>query len=114
MLFRSVLQRRQVAPYCLRHVTIESSISPEEGRFTIRDEGPGFDTKSLLNVATDRSQFAHCERRGLVLIKTFMDEVSFNERGNEITLVIRKRHPAHVETPVKSSVAALPPAVAAV
>ena len=110
----TVLQRRQVAPYCLRHVTIESSISPEEGRFTIRDEGPGFDTQSLLNVAGDRLQLANSERRGLVLIKMFMDEVSFNARGNEITLVIRQRHPAQVETRIRTSVAAIPPAAAAV
>ena len=110
----TVLHRRQVAPYCLRHVTVESTISPEEGRFTIRDEGPGFDAKSLLDVAANRSQIASSERRGLVLIKAFMDEVSFNERGNEITLVIRKRHPAHVESPGRSSVVAGSPAAAAV
>ena len=28
--------------------------------------------------------------RGLMLIHTFMDEVAFNERGNEITMVQRK------------------------
>jgi len=28
--------------------------------------------------------------RGLLLIRTFMDEVRFNDRGNEITLVWRQ------------------------
>jgi anti-sigma regulatory factor (Ser/Thr protein kinase) len=32
--------------------------------------------------------------RGLLLIRTFMDEVRFNDRGNEITLVKRARSEA--------------------
>jgi hypothetical protein len=39
------------------------------------------------NITDDPSRLASNERRGLVLIKLFMDEVRFNERGNEITLV---------------------------
>lgn len=88
----AILARRNVPPYCSRHVTVESVITPEVGRFVIRDEGPGFDAKTLFDEAADRSQLAKNERRGLVLIRAFMDEVSFNERGNEVTLVARKRH----------------------
>jgi DNA-binding response OmpR family regulator len=79
--------RRQQAPYRDRRVRVEATISPEEGRFVVRDQGPGFDTRTVPNITDDPSRLASNERRGLVLIKLFMDEVRFNERGNEITLV---------------------------
>jgi hypothetical protein len=44
------------------------------------------------------------ERRGLVLIRAFMDDIAFNDKGNEITLVKRKGarkalNPSSVATP---------------
>jgi anti-sigma regulatory factor (Ser/Thr protein kinase) len=35
----------------------------------------------------------HRDGRGLVLMKNFMDEVRFNETGNEVTMILRSRHP---------------------
>ncbi len=55
-------------------------------RFVIRDEGPGFDHRKV----SDPTQAENLDRvsgRGLLLIHSFMDEVSYNDRGNEITLV---------------------------
>jgi CheY-like chemotaxis protein len=84
------LQRRHQSPYRDRRVTVEATVSSLEGRFVVRDQGPGFDTASLINI-TDPARLASNERRGLVLIKLFMDEVSFNAQGNEITLVKQRR-----------------------
>jgi len=109
----SILASRNVEPYCSRHVTIESTITPDIGRFVIRDDGPGFDAKTLLGVAADRSQLAKNERRGLVLIRAFMDEVTFNERGNEITLVMHKRRAARAKPSGTEAVAESRPPVAA-
>lgn len=108
----SSLGRRNMAPYCSRRVTLESSISPDVGRFMIRDEGLGFDAKSLLTMATDRSQLAKSERRGLVLVKAFMDEVSFNDRGNEVTLVICRRRPPCTDSAGGASIAEQRPVAA--
>lgn len=85
-----ILQRLLNPRYSRRHVTVTTSISSEEGRFTIRDEGPGFDSRALANLTLDPSQLTSTKNRGLLLIQTFMDEVRFNERGNEITLIKRK------------------------
>lgn len=87
----AVLRRRQLAPYSERRVTVIASITREEGRFLVRDQGPGFDVRSLPNLAADPSQIVTSARRGLVLMKTFMDEMLFNDRGNEVTL-IKRRH----------------------
>ena len=40
-----------------------------------------------------RSYFAleKLSGRGVLLMRTFMDEVSFNERGNEVTMVKRRQ-----------------------
>jgi anti-sigma regulatory factor (Ser/Thr protein kinase) len=40
---------------------------------------------------TDPANLGKSSGRGLFLIRTFMDEVSFNETGNEITM-IKRRH----------------------
>jgi CheY-like chemotaxis protein len=86
-----VRQRREQAPYRDRRLVVEATFSPHEGCFVVRDEGPGFDHRCEPNLAADLLHVASNERRGLVLIKLFVDEVRFNERGNEITLVKYKR-----------------------
>ena len=86
-----VVQQRLLNPrYNQRHVTVITSISSDAGQFTIRDEGPGFDTRTVANITLDPSQLTSRKNRGLLLIQTFMDEVRFNEQGNEITLIKRK------------------------
>ena len=84
-----VEQRRAQSPYKERRIFVDVNISPDEARFVIRDEGPGFD----VSAAPDPGDPAVLEReegRGLMLIRTFMDEVTHNELGNEITMVKRK------------------------
>ena len=60
-----------------------------EAVFVVRDEGPGFDPNSLPD-PTDPENLLKPSGRGIMLIRTFMDAVSFNEKGNEVTMV--KRH----------------------
>jgi anti-sigma regulatory factor (Ser/Thr protein kinase) len=64
-------------------------MSREQATITIRDEGPGFDPSSLPD-PTDPENIGKISGRGLLLIRTFMDDVRFNETGNEITLVKKK------------------------
>jgi hypothetical protein len=59
----------------------------------IADEGPGFDTRSIPD-PTDPENFLRPSGRGLLLIRTFMQETYHNEAGNEITLVKRGREPS--------------------
>jgi len=56
----------------------------------VEDEGPGFDPATL-PVPTDPANLERIGGRGLMLIRTFMDEVEHNEKGSRITL--RKRYP---------------------
>jgi CheY-like chemotaxis protein len=81
-----VQQRMKNPEFSRRQVIVTAEISPYFGQFSIRDEGRGFDTGSLPNLSRDPSQLASNQRRGLVLIQAFCDDVHFNSRGNEITL----------------------------
>jgi CheY-like chemotaxis protein len=83
-------KRSQESPYCDRRIYVESLLTPEECRFVIRDEGPGFDP-ALLPDATDPANLERPCGRGLLLIRTFMDEVHYSERGNEVILIKRRR-----------------------
>jgi anti-sigma regulatory factor (Ser/Thr protein kinase) len=58
-------------------------------RVVIRDEGPGFDHKSLEARQThlEGSAFTGDSGRGFAMIYRLMDKVSFNAAGNEITMV---------------------------
>jgi CheY-like chemotaxis protein len=84
-----VEQRRSQPPYRDRRIFVEVKISPEKARFVIRDEGPGFDVSAAPQPG-DPAVLEREEGRGLMLIRTFMDEVTHNELGNEITMVKRK------------------------
>lgn len=81
-----VQARRRQAPYRDRRVHFRVWVSPAEAVYTIRDEGPGFDPSRLPD-PTDPSNLERIGGRGLLLIRTFMDKVSHNSQGNEITLV---------------------------
>lgn len=77
------------APWCHRSVGVRVVETPAEIRFTIRDDGPGFDVEKLDYDPTSPENLSRPHGRGLFLIREFMDDVSFNEQGNEITLTRR-------------------------
>ena len=82
-------QRRREKPYCKRKVKVRANLTREEVRITIRDQGRGFDPSRLPD-PTVPENIGKISGRGLLLIRTFMDDVRFNKSGNEITLVKKK------------------------
>ncbi len=81
-----VAERRRTAPYKDRRLRVIAALTSERAQFTVADEGPGFDPRTLPD-PTDPNNLERVGGRGLLLIQTFMDEVRFNAKGNEITLV---------------------------
>jgi CheY-like chemotaxis protein/anti-sigma regulatory factor (Ser/Thr protein kinase) len=81
-------ERRQLEPYQDRRVHIYARESHRDAVYVIRDEGPGFDPSTLPD-PTDPANLEKISGRGLLLIRTFMDEVHHNQVGNEITMVKR-------------------------
>jgi serine/threonine-protein kinase RsbW len=65
-------------------------LSVGEGRLqaTVRDQGAGFDPSAIPDPTRPENITRSCGR-GLYLMRQLLDEVSFNDRGNEVTLVLR-------------------------
>ena len=79
-------RRTREAPYKERRISVTSSLSRSEAVFVIRDDGPGFDPSTL----PDPSDPEYLERphgRGLMLMRTFMNEITYNAAGNEVRMV---------------------------
>ncbi len=54
---------------------------------TVRDEGEGFDVPRALQRVREPPSLEELSGRGLLLITRLMDEVHYNEAGNEVRLV---------------------------
>jgi DNA-binding response OmpR family regulator len=78
-------QRRSEPPYSTRRIHVRATLDRESVTYVIRDEGPGFEHRQP-SLADDARNVTRIGGRGLLLIRSFMDEVTFNEPGNEIVL----------------------------
>jgi len=73
-------------------VHVRFAINPAGFRIQIKDEGHGYEPDAVLN-ATGPIEDEQQSGRGLWLIRHYMHNVSFNAKGNKVTLV-RRRSPA--------------------
>jgi len=65
------------------HVTID--LDGVRFESTVTDEGQGFDPEAVPN-PTEDANLDKCSGRGVMLIKHFVDEVTYNACGNSVTL----------------------------
>ncbi|AWM39283.1 hypothetical protein GobsT_24150 [Gemmata obscuriglobus] len=79
-------ERRTRPPYAERRVHVVARISPAKATFVIEDEGSGFDPASLPD-PTSPECVDRPSGRGLLLIRSFMDDVKHNAIGNRITII---------------------------
>ena len=84
-----VQQRRAEQPYKDRKIEVEIELSAKQATVTIGDQGQGFDPTTLPD-PTDPENLEKISGRGVLLMRSFMDEVQFNESGNQVTLIKRK------------------------
>jgi serine/threonine-protein kinase RsbW len=66
-------------------IRVTHDIGQRQAIFTIADEGVGFRPERVPDPTADENLERPCGR-GLMLIRAFMDEVSYNEKGNEVRL----------------------------
>ncbi len=69
-------------------VRITAELSAKEARFTIEDEGEGFNVQEIPD-PRDPANLFKTSGRGVLLMYNIMDEVKYNERGNRLTMVKR-------------------------
>ena len=82
-------------------VTITYRIYEDRLEIVIRDQGPGFDRQHLPHAAVPDDPFTHLDVReklglraggfGLLICQGMVDEMAYNDKGNEVTLIKRFR-----------------------
>jgi serine/threonine-protein kinase RsbW len=71
-----------------KNVRVAAEVSKQEARFTIEDEGEGFDFNSIPDPLDPENLFKP-SGRGVLFIYNIMDEVEYSKRGNRLTMVKR-------------------------
>lgn len=80
-----IAERRKKTPWSKRRVTCRAEHARKEVRYVIRDQGAGFDRDSLPDPTKPESMLK-AQGRGLFLMHAFMDDVDYNETGNEVRM----------------------------
>lgn len=70
-------------------VTIGYSVTPDKVEVTVTDEGEGFDPEAVPDPRFGENLYKP-EGRGLFLMRSYMDVIKFNERGNSVFMVKNK------------------------
>jgi DNA-binding response OmpR family regulator len=88
-------------------VEITYRVHADRIEIIIRDQGPGFDPKNLAHAAKPDDPLAHMDVReklglrdggfGMLISRGMVDDLRYNEKGNEVTLI--KRFPPPSPTP---------------
>jgi DNA-binding response OmpR family regulator len=84
-------QRAAMPPYQDRRIRVRANITKDFAEITICDDGPGFNPTSLPD-PTDPANMDKVSGRGIHLMRSFMDEVRYSDRGNCVTMILRS-HP---------------------
>lgn len=69
-----------------KRVTVCYEINNDQATFTIRDEGNGFDLKSIPSPRSEENIFS-VHGRGILMTKNFVDEMQYNDKGNMVRLI---------------------------
>ncbi len=79
-----------------KKVYLEWEIGREEARFVIRDEGEGFDVRAMragLKGDSKDSGEEGLHGRGIRLALMLSDKLSYNQKGNRVTMKVKRRVP---------------------
>lgn len=79
---------------CRKAVHIVAEFSVEGVRFTVADEGTGFELEKVPD-PTQPCRLLEPNGRGLLLIRHIMDEVCFNQSGNRLEMFKRASNKSH-------------------
>lgn len=79
-------------------VKVSAEVSTKEARFTVEDEGEGFDVSAIPDPTNPENLFKS-SGRGVLFIHNIMDEVTYNERGNRLTMIKKsEKELNHIDT----------------
>jgi serine/threonine-protein kinase RsbW len=76
-----------------KKITVDVSLDRTRVALRVVDEGNGFDARNVPD-PTLPANLRSSKGRGIFLLRKLMDEVEFNERGNEVRMVLLREPPA--------------------
>jgi serine/threonine-protein kinase RsbW len=71
-----------------KRVRVEVTVGDREIQARITDQGSGFDPTAVPDPTTPQN-ITRSGGRGLFLMKKLLDDVTYNEAGNSVTLILR-------------------------
>lgn len=69
-----------------KSVRVDYEVFTDKAIITVTDEGEGFDFRSLED-CTDPKHLLENHGRGVCLMRKFMDELSFSDKGNSVRMI---------------------------
>ena len=79
-----------------KQVKIEYSVDSDKFEILVADEGKGFDPESVPDPRCGENLFKP-NGRGLLLMRSYMDLVEYNEQGNRVRMVRYRERPPVTE-----------------
>ncbi len=70
-----------------RRVTFDYHITAGRSRFRVADEGEGFDWRAIRDPASDENVLKQ-HGRGILMARVYTDNLTYNEKGNEVSFEI--------------------------
>jgi hypothetical protein len=83
-----IRQKNGDAAVKARKVYFSYTITPEKSRFSIRDEGEGFDWRARMSASPETPGL---HGMGMKMANLYVKELAYNERGNEVVFEIDHR-----------------------
>lgn len=97
-----LIQERAKDPrFAKRRIKISYNIGRTASKFTIRDDGNGFDWRSYMDKKMADDSMLH--GRGISLSKNVVQSLTYNEKGNEVTFTISNLQNTSSAVPGKMS-----------
>lgn len=75
-----------------KHVTLDYTVTDDEVRIEITDEGPGFDPTEVPD-CTAEENLERPSGRGIMLMKAYMTDVWYAEGGNRVVMIKKRQCP---------------------
>jgi len=70
-------------------LTVEFHATPDDLTISVEDQGPGFKPEAVADCTLDENLEVP-RGRGIMLIRAYMTDTSYNDRGNKLTLHYKK------------------------
>lgn len=84
-MIKLIQKRARESQFANRKIRISFNIGKTASKFSIRDDGNGFDWRKMLDSKADDDML---HGRGISLSRSLVHSLTYNEKGNEVTFII--------------------------